>query len=82
MTGDDLLIEARGVLRIVAGRPRLLAAQAAGALLADIRGDDQRRAGGLIPGPSCCPATRWSGAAIPRRGAGPRRRTTRPGRSS
>jgi len=35
--------------RIAPGRPRL-SAQAKGALLIDIRGDDQRRASGLIPG--------------------------------
>jgi hypothetical protein len=73
MTVDDLLIEARGVLPHRPGPGETLTAQAAGALLVDIRGDDQRRAGGLVPGPLCCPATRWSGAAIPRRGGGTRR---------
>jgi rhodanese-related sulfurtransferase len=49
-TVDDLLIEAGGVLPHRPGPGEALAAQAAGALLVDIRGDDQRRAGGLIPG--------------------------------
>jgi rhodanese-related sulfurtransferase len=50
MTVDDLLAEARGVLPHRPGPAEALAAQAAGALLVDIRGDDQRRAGGLVPG--------------------------------
>jgi hypothetical protein len=50
MTVDDLLIEARGVLRHRPGPAKALAAQAAGALLVDIRSDDLRRAGGLVPG--------------------------------
>jgi hypothetical protein len=41
MTADDLLIEARGVLPHHPGPAEALAAQAAGALLVDIRGDDQ-----------------------------------------
>ena len=52
---DDLLIEARGVLRHRPGPAKALAAQAAGALLVDIRSDDQRRAGGLVPGPLVLP---------------------------
>jgi rhodanese-related sulfurtransferase len=69
MTADDLLIEARGVLPHRPGPAEALAAQAAGALLVDIRGDDQRRAVGLIPGAlvlprnslqwRCDPASRW-----------------------
>jgi rhodanese-related sulfurtransferase len=70
MTVDDPLIEARGVLPHRPGPAEALAAQEAGALLVDIRGDDQRRADGLIPGPLRCPASRWSGAAIPHRGGG------------
>ena len=50
MTVDELLIEARGVLPHHPGPAEALAAQAAGALLVDIRGDDQRRACGLVPG--------------------------------
>ena len=49
MTVDDLLIEARGVLPHRPGPAEALTAQATGALLADIRGDDQHRAGELIP---------------------------------
>ena len=82
MTVDDLLIEARGVLPHRPGPAEALAAQAAGALLVDIRSDDLRREAGWSLGPLCCPATRWSGAAIPRHSRGTRRSTTRPGRSS
>jgi rhodanese-related sulfurtransferase len=69
MTVDDLLIEARGVLRHRPGPAKALAAQAAGALLVDIRSDDQRRADGLVPGAlvlprnslewHCDPASQW-----------------------
>jgi rhodanese-related sulfurtransferase len=69
MTVDDLLIEARGVLPHRPGPAEALAAQAAGALLVDLRGDDQRRAGGLVPGAfvlprnslewRCDPASQW-----------------------
>ena len=69
MTVDDLLAEARGVLPHRPGPANALAAQAAGALLVDIRGDDQRRAGGLVPGAlvlprnslewRCTPAPQW-----------------------
>ncbi len=50
MTVDDLLAEARSVLPHRPGPAEALSAQAKGALLVDIRGDDQRRASGLIPG--------------------------------
>jgi len=50
MTVDDLLAEARSVLPHRPGPAEALSAQTKGALLVDIRGDDQRRAGGLIPG--------------------------------
>jgi rhodanese-related sulfurtransferase len=50
MTVDDLLAEARSALPLRPGPAEALAAQAKGALLIDIRGDDQRRASGLIPG--------------------------------
>src|SRR6266496_3905905 len=77
MTVDDLLIEARGVLPHRPGPAEALAAQAAGALLVDIRGDDQRRVGGLVPGAivlprnslewRCDPASQWRHPAITRR---------------
>jgi rhodanese-related sulfurtransferase len=69
-TIDELLLEARATLP-----PRLEPAEAAtaladGALLIDIRGDDQRRADGLIPGAlviprnslewRCDPASPWA----------------------
>ena len=69
MTVDDLLAEARGVLPHRPGPAEALAAQAAGALLVDIRGDDQRLAGGPIPRAlvlprnalewRCDPASQW-----------------------
>ena len=49
-TADELLIEARASLPRRPSPAEALAAQARGALLIDIRGDDQRRACGLIPG--------------------------------
>lgn len=45
MTVDDLLVEARGVLPHRPGPAEALTAQAKGALLVDIRGDEQPRAG-------------------------------------
>jgi rhodanese-related sulfurtransferase len=69
MTIDELLAEARAVLPHRPGPAGALAAQANGAQLIDIRGDDQRRADGLIPGAlvlprnslewRCDPASRW-----------------------
>jgi rhodanese-related sulfurtransferase len=69
MTVDDLLAEARSVLPHRLGPAEALAAHARGALLIDIRGDDQRRADGLIPGAlvlprnslewRCDPTSRW-----------------------
>jgi len=50
MTVDDLLAEARSMLPHRPGPAEALSAQAKGALLVDIRGDDQRWASGLIPG--------------------------------
>jgi rhodanese-related sulfurtransferase len=47
---EDLLAEARALLPRRLSPADALRAQAAGALLIDIRGDDQRRSGGLIPG--------------------------------
>jgi rhodanese-related sulfurtransferase len=76
-TVDDLLAHARAALP---GRPspaEALRAQADGALLIDIRGDDQRRKDGLIPGAivlprnslewRCDPASKWRHPAITRR---------------
>jgi rhodanese-related sulfurtransferase len=74
MTIDDLLAEARAGLPHRPSPVEALAAQARGALLVDIRGDDQRRAGGLIPGAvvlarnvlewRCDPASPWRDASI------------------
>jgi rhodanese-related sulfurtransferase len=73
-TADELLMEARSLLPRRPSPAETLAAQAAGALLIDIRGDDQRRAGGLIPGAillprnalewRCDPAGRWRHPAL------------------
>jgi len=76
-TVDELLAQARATLP---GRPspaEALRAQAGGALLIDIRGDDQRRQNGLIPGAivlprnrldyRCDPACQWRHPAITRR---------------
>jgi rhodanese-related sulfurtransferase len=74
MTADELLMEARAVLPRRQSPAEAHAAQAEGALLIDIRGDDQRRAGGLIPGAivlprnalewRCEPAGRWRHPAV------------------
>ena len=76
-TVDELLARARATLP---GRPspaQALHAHARGALLIDIRGDDQRREDGLIPGAivlprnslewRCDPASPWRHPAITRR---------------
>jgi rhodanese-related sulfurtransferase len=76
-TVDELLAQARATLP---GRPspaEALRAQAGGALLIDIRGDDQRREDGLIPGAivlprnslewRCDPGCEWRHPAITRR---------------
>src|SRR6478752_3143032 len=76
-TVDELLAQARATLP---GRPspaEALRAQAGGALLIDIREDDQRRQDGLIPGAivlprnslewRCDPASAWRHPAITRR---------------
>jgi hypothetical protein len=71
-TVDELLAQARATLP---GRPapaEALRAQAGGALLIDIRGDDQRREDGLIPGAIALPATAWNGIATPRASGAPR----------
>jgi rhodanese-related sulfurtransferase len=75
-TVDELLAGARATLP---GRPspaEALRAQAHGALLIDIRGDDQRREDGLIPGAivlprnslewRCDPTSEWRHPAITR----------------
>ena len=75
-TVDELLTEARAMLPHRPTPAEALHAQAAGALLVDIRGDDQRR-DGLIPGAivmprnslewRCDPASQWRHPAITRR---------------
>jgi len=67
-------MEARAVLPRRPSPAEAHAAQAAGAQLIDIRGDDQRRGGGLIPGAivlprnalewRCDPASRWRHPAL------------------
>jgi rhodanese-related sulfurtransferase len=73
-TAGQLLREARAVLPRRPAPAEARAAQVQGALLIDIRGDDQRRAGGLIPGAlvlprnalewRCDPAGRWRHPAM------------------
>jgi rhodanese-related sulfurtransferase len=73
---QELLAEARALLPRRLSPAEALEAQAKGALLIDIRGDDQRRADGLIPGAvvvprnvlewRCDPASPWRHAAIRR----------------
>ena len=60
-TADELLIEARASLPRRPSPAEALAAQANGALLIDIRSDDQRRTCGLIPGALLLPrnALEW-----------------------
>src|SRR5260370_18627898 len=74
-TVNELLSEARALLPYRPSPAEALAAQANGALLVDIRGDDQRRADGLIPGAVGLarnvlegryhPDSPWRAAAIP-----------------
>jgi rhodanese-related sulfurtransferase len=76
-TVDELLAQARATLPDRPSPAEALHAQAGGALLIDIRGDDQRREGGLIPGAivvprnslewRCDPACVWRHPAITRR---------------
>jgi rhodanese-related sulfurtransferase len=73
MTVDELLAQARDMLPPRPAPAEAFQAQASGALLIDIRGDDQRR-DGLIPGAlviprnclewRCDPASRWRHPAI------------------
>jgi rhodanese-related sulfurtransferase len=75
-TIDELLAQARAMLPHRPSPAEALHAQAGGALLVDIRGDDQRR-DGLIPGAivlprnslewRCDPASQWRHPAITRR---------------
>jgi rhodanese-related sulfurtransferase len=75
-TVDELLTQARAMLPHRPSPAEALHAQANGALLVDIRGDDQRR-DGLIPGAivlprnslewRCDPASQWRHPAITRR---------------
>ena len=74
-TVDELLAQARATLPHRPSPAEALCAQANGALLVDIRGDDQRR-DGLIPGAvvvprnslewHCDPASEWRHPAITR----------------
>jgi rhodanese-related sulfurtransferase len=76
-TIDELLMEARALLPHRPSPAEALGAQANGALLIDIRGDDQRRADGLIPGAILLPrnalewrcdlASQWRHPALTRR---------------
>jgi rhodanese-related sulfurtransferase len=76
-TVDELLAQARATLPDRPSPAEALHAQARGALLIDIREDDQRRKDGLIPGAivlprnslewRCDPASRWRHPAITRR---------------
>ena len=73
-TAEGLLAEARAALPHRPSPGEAFEAQANGALLIDIRGDDQRRGGGLIPGAvviprnvlewRCDPVSPWRHAAI------------------
>lgn len=75
-TVDELLAQARAMLPHRPSPAEALDAQARGALLVDIRGDDQRR-DGLVPGAivmsrnslewRCDPASQWRHPAITRR---------------
>ena len=76
-TIDELLAQARPTLPDRPSPAEALHAQASGALLIDIRSDDQRRENGLIPGAivlprnclewRCDPASQWRHPAITRR---------------
>jgi rhodanese-related sulfurtransferase len=75
-TIDELLAEARATLPHRPSPGEALQAQAGGAILVDIRGEDQRREGGLIPGAivlarnslewRCDPASPWRHPAFTR----------------
>jgi rhodanese-related sulfurtransferase len=71
---EDLLLAARASLPLRPSPAEALAAQVMGALLIDLRGDDQRRDCGVIPGAlllprnslewRCDPASEWRHPAI------------------
>lgn len=71
---DDLIDEARALLPPRPSPPEALRLMRSGAMLIDIRGDDQRRRDGLIPGAHviprntlewrCDPSSRWRHPAI------------------
>lgn len=73
-TVDDLLIQARAMLPHRPSPAEAFHAQQNGSLLVDIRGDEQRRADGLIPGAivlprnslewRCDPSSQWRHPAI------------------
>ena len=73
-TIDDLLTQARAMLPRRPSPAEAFHAQQNGSLLVDIRGDEQRRADGLIPGAivlprnslewRCDPSSRWRHPAI------------------
>jgi rhodanese-related sulfurtransferase len=74
MTVEDLLIQARARLPHRPSPVEALHAQENGSLLVDIRGDEQRRVDGLIPGAillprnslewRCDPSSQWRHPAI------------------
>jgi rhodanese-related sulfurtransferase len=76
-TADELLAQARATLPDRPSPAEAFRAQASGALLIDIRGDDQRREDGMIPGAIVLPrnslewrcdlACEWRHPAITRR---------------
>jgi rhodanese-related sulfurtransferase len=73
-TIEDLLIQARAILPHRLSPAEAFQARENGSLLIDIRGDDQRRADGLIPGAivlprnslewRCDPSSQWRHPAI------------------
>jgi rhodanese-related sulfurtransferase len=63
MTVDELLARARATLPHRPAPAEALHAQARGALLVDIRGDDQRR-DGLIPGAIVVPRNQGPGIVV------------------
>ena len=62
-TVDDLLIQARAMLPHRPSPAEAFRARANGALLVDIRGDDQRRADGADPRRDCA-AAQLAGMAL------------------
>ena len=66
MTVDELLIEARGVLPHHPGRPRPSPRRRRAPCWSTFVATISAGPAGWSLGPLCCPATRWSGTAIPR----------------